>query len=146
MRDDAVLEPMIAVFYRTNAMSRAVEEAPSRPPFLPDRQGVENFFHRREIKDVLAYLRLLINPADEFRSCDINRRPRHRETTGQKIVAQPRAQVRMSVVILGTGRRAGLDFFGHRRIERSPPHDRRLRRKIDRRWPKSSATSIAAPG
>ena len=55
----------IAVFYRTNAMSRAVEEALVQAA-IPYQivKGVE-FFHRREIKDVLAYLRLLINPADE---------------------------------------------------------------------------------
>ena len=55
----------IAVFYRTNALSRAVEEALIRAgiPYQVAR-GVE-FYNRKEIKDVLAYLRVLVNPADE---------------------------------------------------------------------------------
>jgi DNA helicase-2/ATP-dependent DNA helicase PcrA len=54
-----------AVFYRTNALSRAFEFA-LRQSAVPYQlvQGVE-FFQRKEIKDVLAYLQLLNNPADE---------------------------------------------------------------------------------
>jgi DNA helicase-2/ATP-dependent DNA helicase PcrA len=53
-----------AVFYRTNALSRAFEFA-LRQAAVPYQlvQGVE-FFQRKEIKDVLAYLQLLNNPAD----------------------------------------------------------------------------------
>ncbi|MCP4590385.1 MAG: UvrD-helicase domain-containing protein [bacterium] len=56
----------IAVFYRINAMSRAIEEALLRAgiPYQVAR-GTE-FYNRKEIKDVLAYLRLLINPADDI--------------------------------------------------------------------------------
>ena len=55
----------IAVFYRTNAQSRAIEQA------LADRGvpykviGGTRFYDRREIRDALAYLRLVENPADE---------------------------------------------------------------------------------
>jgi DNA helicase-2/ATP-dependent DNA helicase PcrA len=54
-----------AVFYRTNALSRAFEVA-LRQLAVPYQlvQGVE-FFRRKEIKDVLAYLQLVNNPADE---------------------------------------------------------------------------------
>ncbi|MFN9692668.1 MAG: UvrD-helicase domain-containing protein [Synechococcaceae cyanobacterium] len=54
----------MAVLYRTNAQSRALEEALVRwgLPYLV--VGGLRFYDRREIKDVLAYLRLLINPAD----------------------------------------------------------------------------------
>jgi len=54
----------LAVFYRVNWMSRVLEEALRRGavPYQIIR-GLE-FFQRAEIKDVLAYLRLLINPAD----------------------------------------------------------------------------------
>jgi DNA helicase-2/ATP-dependent DNA helicase PcrA len=54
-----------AVLYRTNAQSRAVEEA-MRDALLPYRLvGGVYFYQRREIRDLLAYLRLLVNPADE---------------------------------------------------------------------------------
>jgi DNA helicase-2/ATP-dependent DNA helicase PcrA len=55
----------IAVFYRINAMSRALEEAFIRRqvPYQVVR-GVE-FYNRKEIRDVLAYLKVLVNPADE---------------------------------------------------------------------------------
>ena len=54
-----------AVLYRTNAQSRAIEDA-LRKRGLPYRiYGGLSFYQRKEIKDVLAYLRLIINPADE---------------------------------------------------------------------------------
>ena len=54
----------MAVLYRTNAQSRAMEESLVRwgIPYLV--VGGLRFYDRREIKDLLAYLRLLINPAD----------------------------------------------------------------------------------
>jgi DNA helicase-2/ATP-dependent DNA helicase PcrA len=54
----------MAVLYRTNAQSRALEESLVRwgLPYLV--VGGLRFYDRREIKDVLAYLRLLVNPAD----------------------------------------------------------------------------------
>ncbi|MDB2631919.1 UvrD-helicase domain-containing protein [Flavobacteriaceae bacterium] len=54
-----------AVLYRTNAQSRAIEDA-LRKRGIPYRiYGGLSFYQRKEIKDVLAYLRLIINPADE---------------------------------------------------------------------------------
>ena len=55
-----------AVFYRTNALSRALEFA-LREQGIPYQMinGLE-FFQRKEIKDILAYLQLLNNPADEL--------------------------------------------------------------------------------
>ena len=54
----------MAVLYRTNAQSRALEESLVHKgiPYLV--VGGLRFYDRREIKDVLAYLRLLVNPAD----------------------------------------------------------------------------------
>lgn len=54
----------MAVFYRINALSRVMEEALRRAniPYQIAR-GVE-FYNRKEIKDVLAYLRVIANPAD----------------------------------------------------------------------------------
>jgi len=54
-----------AILYRTNAQSRSFEDA-LRKKNIPYRvYGGLSFYQRKEIKDVLAYLRLLINPADE---------------------------------------------------------------------------------
>ena len=54
----------MAVLYRTNAQSRAMEEALVRWGIPYVVVGGLRFYDRREIKDVLAYLRLLVNPAD----------------------------------------------------------------------------------
>lgn len=55
----------IAVLYRTNAQSRVMEEA-LQGAGLPYRiYGGMSFYQRKEIKDVLAYLRLIVNPNDE---------------------------------------------------------------------------------
>ncbi len=54
-----------AVLYRTNAQSRAIEDA-LRKKDIPYRiYGGLSFYQRKEIKDVLAYLRLILNPKDE---------------------------------------------------------------------------------
>ncbi|TYB79725.1 ATP-dependent helicase [Bizionia myxarmorum] len=54
-----------AVLYRTNAQSRSIEDA-LRKRDIPYRiYGGLSFYQRKEIKDVLSYLRLIINPADE---------------------------------------------------------------------------------
>jgi len=53
-----------SVLYRTNAQSRAIEEA-LRKENVPYRViGGTSFYERKEIKDVLAYLKLLVNPND----------------------------------------------------------------------------------
>jgi len=56
----------MAVFYRVNAMSRVLEEAfiNNKIPYQIVR-GVE-FYNRKEIKDLLAYLKILVNPDDEI--------------------------------------------------------------------------------
>ena len=56
----------IAVFYRVNAMSRVLEEAfiRNKIPYQIVR-GVE-FYNRKEIRDLLAYLKILVNPDDEI--------------------------------------------------------------------------------
>jgi DNA helicase II / ATP-dependent DNA helicase PcrA len=55
----------VAVFYRTNAQSRALEEAMVRAEVPYKVIGGTKFYDRREVKDVIAYLRVLVNPDDE---------------------------------------------------------------------------------
>lgn len=54
-----------AVLYRTNAQSRAMEEALRRLNIPYRIYGSVSFYQRKEIKDLLAYFRLVINPMDE---------------------------------------------------------------------------------
>ncbi|WP_457617252.1 ATP-dependent helicase [Lutibacter sp.] len=54
-----------AVLYRTNAQSRAIEDALRKKDIRYKIYGGLSFYQRKEIKDVLAYLRLLVNPNDE---------------------------------------------------------------------------------
>ena len=58
-------ETPIGVLYRTNAQSRALEDALIREGIAYKIVGSVRFYERREIKDALAYLRLLINPDDD---------------------------------------------------------------------------------
>ncbi len=53
-----------AVMYRTNAQSRALEEAFLRAGLSYRIVGAQRFYGRREIKDLIAYLRLIHNPVD----------------------------------------------------------------------------------
>ena len=55
----------VVILYRTNAQSRAMEDA-LRKRDIPYRVfGGLSFYQRKEIKDILAYLRILVNPKDE---------------------------------------------------------------------------------
>jgi ATP-dependent DNA helicase UvrD/PcrA len=54
-----------AILYRTNAQSRAFEEALRRMNIAYTIYGGISFYQRKEIKDFIAYLRLTVNPADE---------------------------------------------------------------------------------
>jgi DNA helicase II / ATP-dependent DNA helicase PcrA len=65
VRGEGVAWDDVAVFYRTNAQSRVLEDALRRARIPYVIVGGVRFYERREIKDVLAYLRLLVNPADD---------------------------------------------------------------------------------
>lgn len=78
----------IALFYRTNAQSRLLEEEfiAARLPFV--LVGGQRFFDRREIKDALAWLKLIVNPNDEVALLRvINNPPRG---IGEKTIARVR--------------------------------------------------------
>ena len=55
----------VAVFYRTNAQSRVFEEVFIRAGLPYKVVGGVRFYERREVRDLLAYLRLIVNPGDE---------------------------------------------------------------------------------
>jgi DNA helicase-2/ATP-dependent DNA helicase PcrA len=56
----------VAVMYRTNAQSRALEEAFIRYGMAYKLVAGTRFYERKEVKDVIAYLRLIQNPADDI--------------------------------------------------------------------------------
>ena len=55
----------VAILYRTNAQSRVLEESLRKSGIPYKIYGGLSFYQRKEIKDVIAYLRLIINPSDE---------------------------------------------------------------------------------
>lgn len=65
LREDGTEYREIAVFYRTNAQSRVLEDALRLAgiPYLI--VGGVRFYERKEVKDALAYLRLIVNPRDD---------------------------------------------------------------------------------
>jgi DNA helicase-2/ATP-dependent DNA helicase PcrA len=88
-RDEAVSYSDIAVFYRTNAQSRALETALADRGIAYSVIGGTRFFDRREIRDVLAYLRAVANPGDEVSLRRIINTPRRGigDTTVGRLVA-----------------------------------------------------------
>ena len=76
----------IAVLYRTNAQSRAFEDVFLRRGIPYRLVGGLRFYERREVKDVLAYLRLLANPRDAVSFARIVNVPRRK--VGEKTVAE----------------------------------------------------------
>jgi DNA helicase-2/ATP-dependent DNA helicase PcrA len=66
IRDDRVPPREIAVLYRSNGQAKALEEA-LREHTVPHRVvGGQQFFDRKEVKDLLAYLKVALNRADEI--------------------------------------------------------------------------------
>jgi DNA helicase-2/ATP-dependent DNA helicase PcrA len=59
------VEATVAVLYRTNAQSRTIEDALMREGIAYKIVGGVRFYERKEIKDALAYMRLVINPHDD---------------------------------------------------------------------------------
>lgn len=66
LQDEGVSQPgSTAIFYRTNAQSRVFEEVFMRAALPYKVVGGVRFYERKEVKDLLAYLRVLANPNDE---------------------------------------------------------------------------------
>jgi DNA helicase II / ATP-dependent DNA helicase PcrA len=76
----------VAVLYRTNAQSRALEEVLLRRGVPYRLIGGLRFYERREVKDVLAYLRLIANPQDTLSFSRVINVPRRK--LGEKSLAQ----------------------------------------------------------
>ena len=64
-RQEGIPHSEIAIFYRTNAASRTIEEQFIRQGIPYKVVGGTRFYERKEVRDLLAYLRVLVNPSDE---------------------------------------------------------------------------------
>ena len=100
----------VAVFYRTNAQSRALEEELVRAGIPYKVVGGTRFYDRREVKDVLAYLRLLRNPADEVSARRVVNVPRRGvgDASVDKLARWARAEGRPFAEALDHAAEAGL--------------------------------------
>jgi DNA helicase-2/ATP-dependent DNA helicase PcrA len=74
--DEGVSRSEVAVFYRTNAQSRVLEDALVRAEVPYQVVGGTKFYERAEIKDAIAYLSLLANPADQVSFVRVANSPR----------------------------------------------------------------------
>jgi DNA helicase-2/ATP-dependent DNA helicase PcrA len=96
----------VAVLYRTNAQSRAIEESLRRRSIPYRLVGAVRFYDRREVRDLLAWLRLAANPADDeaFRRAITAPRRGIGDATVELLAATARAQ---GATLLDMARRAG---------------------------------------
>jgi len=116
----------LAVMYRTNAQSRALEEVFVRAGMPYRLVGATRFYERREVKDALAYLRLIHNPRDTVSLLRIVNVPRR--AIGQKTLDQleswaesqgvslfealQRLRRQEDAPVVGRGRASLLSFLG----------------------------------
>ncbi|MEA2683939.1 MAG: ATP-dependent helicase UvrD/PcrA [Chloroflexota bacterium] len=101
----------IAVLYRTNAQSRSLEETMVRQGIPYKLVGGTRFYERREIKDALAYLRFMFNPADAVafrRIVNVPRRKIGDKTTALVEAAAATRGVTIGAVLQEPGSIAGL--------------------------------------
>lgn len=84
----------MAVLYRTNAQSRLLEDALRRKGIAYQIVGGISFYQRKEIKDVVAYLKLLINPTDEESLMRVINEPAR--GIGEKSLSQVREYARQN--------------------------------------------------
>ena len=82
----------MAIIYRTNAASRTFEQALLRARIPHVLVGSRKFYERREVRDMVGYLKLLLNPADEMALARVINVPRR--GVGPKSVATIRANAR----------------------------------------------------
>jgi DNA helicase-2/ATP-dependent DNA helicase PcrA len=99
-----------AVFYRTNAQSRALEELLGRYGVPYQVVGGTRFYERREIKDAIAYLRAAVNPADEVSIKRVVNTPRR--GVGDTSVARVEAFARAAGIPLGVALAERIDEVG----------------------------------
>jgi DNA helicase-2/ATP-dependent DNA helicase PcrA len=104
-----------AIMYRTNAQSRLVEEAFLQMNMAYKLVGAQRFYGRREVKDMIAYLRLVHNPSDEASLGRVINTPRRK--IGSKTIADLRTlalneKINMGKALLELGKGPESEYFG----------------------------------
>jgi DNA helicase-2/ATP-dependent DNA helicase PcrA len=95
-----------AVMYRTNAQSRLVEEAFLSANLPYKLVGAQRFYGRREVKDLIAYMRLIANPDDNFSLARVINTPSRMigtKTYAELITAAQRADLSPGALLLRLG-------------------------------------------
>ena len=141
LRDtDAVNWREIAVLYRTNAQSRIIEESLMRSGVPYKVVGGTRYYDRREIRDAMAYLRAVVNPADEV---SVKRDPqraqaghrRHERRQARPLRGDDRPRVR----------RCAAPCRRRRRHRSGATRHRLVRRPSSTRSPTASPTTTVGP-
>jgi DNA helicase-2/ATP-dependent DNA helicase PcrA len=104
-----------AVMYRTNAQSRALEEAFLRAGLPYRLVGAQRFYGRREIKDLIAYLRLIQNPVDQVGLLRVLNTPARgigAKTVDALLQTASRADLSPAEVLLDLADGEGSEFTG----------------------------------
>ena len=104
-----------AIMYRTNAQSRLIEEAFLQANLPYKLVGAQRFYGRREVKDIIAYLRLVHNPNDEASLIRVINTPRRK--IGNKTIADLRTlalneDANMGQILLNLGQGKESEFYG----------------------------------
>jgi len=104
-----------ALMYRTNAQSRLLEEAFLQFNMPYKLVGAQRFYGRREVKDVIAYLRLIHNPNDEASLLRVINTPRRK--IGNKTIIDLRTlsnneNVPLGSVVLDLAKGDGSEYYG----------------------------------
>jgi DNA helicase-2/ATP-dependent DNA helicase PcrA len=137
----------VAVLYRTNAQSRAIETELRQARMPYEIVGGVSFYQRREVKDLLAYLRLAVNPSDSVSFWRVWNTPRR--GLGAAVRAQVEARVQGTGVpptealrdlvergalarAATTGARAFLDVLAELRARAEEPVDVLFARLLER--------------
>ncbi|MRI59350.1 MAG: ATP-dependent DNA helicase [Epsilonproteobacteria bacterium] len=100
--DQGVDPSQIAVLFRINALSRALEEAFNKAGINFKLVGAIRFYERAEVKDIISYFRILTNPEDEFSFKRIINKPKRGvgKATYEKLEAQAKAKNRSILQML----------------------------------------------
>ena len=128
------VEAMVAVLYRTNSQSRAIEDALMREGVPYKIIGGVRFYERKEIKDALAYMKLVINP--------------HDDVSLRRVINVPARGIGKGVMDIAAGGRSRRGVRRRAAAPRRGPRRRSRRRaRSGRSWSTSSTRvrSLRAP-